>query len=134
MHRNHMQPLYCNGIAPAWPYVCRPSIPAYIVHPHHPIIIHHVPSLLSNTPVTELRPAGIMNSIRHNLLHLLRQSFLQRLGYLGVARRVRDFAGLRVGARVVQGVGDLVLGVGGDLSGRGRLECGVDWKGRNEAE
>jgi len=77
------------------------------------LILHYF--LLSNTPITELRTAGIMKRIRHNLLHLLRKSLLQRLGHLRIAGRVRDFTGLRVGTGIVEGVRNLVLGVGRDL-------------------
>ena len=50
-----------------------------------------------------------MDRIGHNLLYLLRQPFLQRLGNLGVACGVRDFTRLRIGAGVVEGVRDLVF-------------------------
>jgi len=59
-----------------------------------------------------------MNLVRHNLLHLLRQPLLQRLRHLGIARRVADFARLRVAAGVVQGVGEVVFdGFGGLVRG-----------------
>jgi hypothetical protein len=55
-----------------------------------------------------------MNAVRNNLLDFLGQPLLQRLGDLGVAGGVADFARVLVAAGVVDGVGELVFdGLGG---------------------
>ena len=56
-----------------------------------------------------------MKRIRHSLLNALRETLLQSLGDDAVASGVRHLASLLVGAGVVEGVGDLLLDVLGDL-------------------
>ena len=56
-----------------------------------------------------------MKSVRHSLLDALGETLLQSLGDNAVTGGVRDLAGLLVGASVVEGVGDLLLNVLGNL-------------------
>ena len=56
-----------------------------------------------------------MNSIRHDLFDLLRQTLLKSLRDDRVSRGVGNLAGLLVRAGVVEGIWDLVLDGAGDL-------------------
>ena len=62
-----------------------------------------------------------MQRIRHSLLDLLREALLQSLGDDAVAGGVGDLAGFLVGARVVEGVGDLLFDALGDLWDKERM-------------
>ena len=52
--------------------------------------------LLVHAPIAELRPTGIVNGIRDDLLNLLGQTFLEHLGNDGLAGGVRDLASFLV--------------------------------------
>ena len=56
-----------------------------------------------------------MKGVRHSLLDALGETLLQSLGDDAVAGGVGDLASLLVGAGVVEGVGDLLLDVLGNL-------------------
>jgi len=65
------------------------------------IVVYTPTRLRTYVPCLDVRTPSIMNRIRHNLLHLRRQSFLQHLRHFTISRGVRHLARVLVAVGVV---------------------------------